>query len=97
MNISEMKEYLGTVEHPKFVLPDGEIVPPHYHITEIGLVQKQYIDCGGEMRHEQRISFQIWTADDSDHRLTSQKLLDIITQFESTISSIDTSIEIEYQ
>lgn len=97
MNISEIKEYLGTVEYPRFVLPDGELVPSHYHITEIGLVDKQYIDCGGEMRHEQRISFQIWTADDNDHRLTSQKLLDIIAQFQKEISIVDTSIEIEYQ
>lgn len=97
MRIWALKEYLHTVEYPQFVLPDSQPIPPHYHITEIGLVTKQYIDCGGKARNEQRIVLQIWIADDIDHRLLSYKLLDIVTQFQSNVSSIDGLIEIEYQ
>ena len=33
-----------------FMLPDQSFVPAHYHITEVGRVQKDFIDCGGTVR-----------------------------------------------
>jgi len=97
MQLSEFKEWLNSVVHPAFQLPDDSMVPSHYHITEIGLEDKQYIDCGGELRKESYVTFQIWTADDMDHRLTSEKLLGIIDIFEKKITDKDLPIIVEYQ
>ena len=97
MNLSTFKQHLSTVDHPIFQLASGELVPEHYHVTEIGLVTKQFIDCGGEMRNESVVSFQLWYADDLDHRLTAEKLLEIIDLYEKKISKDDLPIEIEYQ
>ena len=33
---------------PRFILPDGDQIPAHYHITEVGHVTKRFIDCGGK-------------------------------------------------
>jgi len=30
-----------------FVLPDGDVIPAHYHVTEVGHVTKRFVDCGG--------------------------------------------------
>ncbi|MEI7863404.1 MAG: DUF6428 family protein, partial [Planctomycetota bacterium] len=32
------------------MLPDKSFVPAHFHITEVGRVQKDFIDCGGTVR-----------------------------------------------
>jgi len=62
MNLSQLKQYLQTVSDLTFILPDNIIVPSHFHITEIGLVEKQYIDCGGIQRHDHIISMQLRVA-----------------------------------
>ncbi len=46
MKIPEVKEALDTVEAVNFKLPDGSTLPPHFHVTELGLVTKHFIDCG---------------------------------------------------
>jgi hypothetical protein len=79
------------------VEPNGEIVPPHFHITEVGRVDKHFIDCGGTIRKEARINFQLFTADDIDHRLSAQKLRDIILLSEKHLPLGDQEIEVEYQ
>jgi hypothetical protein len=78
MNLSTLKNILPTLENISFQLEDGTLVPSHFHVTEIGLITKKFIDCGGIMRDEQKINFQLWVADDFDHRLASSKLLNII-------------------
>jgi hypothetical protein len=37
----------GTRMH--WMLPDRSFVPAHYHITEVGRLQKDFIDCGVEL------------------------------------------------
>ncbi len=32
------------------LLPSGGLVPSHFHITEVGRVQKTFVDCGGTRR-----------------------------------------------
>ena len=49
-------------------LEDGTIIPPYYHITEMGIKIKHFVDCGGTLRTEQCVTFQVWTADDFEHR-----------------------------
>ena len=80
-----------------FRLEDGTLIPPYFHITEIGMKIKHFVDCGGVIRTEQCINFQTWTADDFDHRLTPQKLLELIVKNEGLFGKTDLEVEMEYQ
>ncbi|UNY98896.1 DUF6428 family protein [Zhouia spongiae] len=97
MKLSEIKEILKKVNTIAFALPDGNLVPEHFHVTEIGKVKKDFIDCGGTTRHEEVINFQLWSADDYNHRLHPEKLVHIIELSEKTLQLGDSQIEVEYQ
>lgn len=97
MKLSEIKNTLTKVEEIVFELPNGELIPKHFHITEIGKVTRHFIDCGGTERKEEVINFQLWNADDYEHRLSSNKLLEIINLAENTLNLSDLEIEVEYQ
>lgn len=97
MNLTQFKNHLNTVSHVSFVKPDGTFVPAHYHITEAGLTTKHFIDCGGVVRTEKTISFQLWTANDFDHRLEPVKLKKILTIAEPLFGSDDLEVEVELQ
>lgn len=97
MKLSEIKENLATAKTVNFKLPTGKYVPEHFHVTEVGLVTKHFIDCGGVERLEKVVNFQLWDANDFEHRLKPQKLLDIIALSEKKLSIGDLEIEVEYQ
>lgn len=97
MKLSEIKNILSTLENVAFVLENGNPVPEHFHVTEIGLITKNFIDCGGTIRNEKTINFQLWNANDFEHRLKPKKLLDIISLSEKTLGIEDFEIEVEYQ
>lgn len=97
MLLSEFKNHLSTVDAIDFKLPDGQLVPVHYHVTEVGKNEKHFMDCGGKVRRETVVSLQLWLADDIDHRLEPQKLLKIISMAEKAISLNDDEIVVEYQ
>ena len=97
MKLSEIKKHLATAETVNFQLPTGGFVPEHFHVTEIGLVTKHFIDCGGKERLEKVANFQLWDANDFEHRLKPQKLLNIISLSEQKLSIGDLEIEVEYQ
>ena len=78
MNLSEIKNILNTVEAVNFKLEDGTMVPEHFHVTEVGVINKHFIDCGGVVRKENKANFQLWDANDFEHRLKPSKLLSII-------------------
>lgn len=69
MKLSEFKAALSNLTELNFKLPDGSLVPKHFHITEIGQVSKKFIDCGGTVREENLISMQLWESIDFWHRL----------------------------
>jgi hypothetical protein len=98
MKLSEIKKHLGTVEQLTFQLPDGSFVPENFHVTEVGVITKDFIDCGGIIRKESVVNFQLWedTADE-DHRLKPEKLLKIIALSEKVLGIGDFDIEVEYQ
>ena len=101
MKLRELKDTLingkyNPTKNLLFKLEDGTIVPPYFHITEMGIKMKHFVDCGGVVRTEQCINFQLWTADDFDHRLTPQKLLDLIVKNEGLFNQ-ELEIEMEYQ
>ena len=101
MKLKEFKERLQTHindgDELLFRLEDGTLIPPYFHITEMGMKIKHFVDCGGVIRTEECINFQIWTADDFDHRLTSQKLLELIGKNEGLFGKTNLEIEMEYQ
>ncbi|MES2238677.1 MAG: DUF6428 family protein [Bacteroidota bacterium] len=97
MKLSEVKTILDTLENVVFILPNGTYLPEHFHVTEIGLISKNFIDCGGTVRKETVVNFQLWDANDFNHRLKPKKLLNIITLSEKILGIEDYEIEVEYQ
>ena len=97
MKLSEIKVHLNTLKTISFQLPNGELVPNHFHVTEVGKVSKHFIDCGGTVRNEEVVNFQLWNANDYDHRLHPEKLLNIIELSEKVLGIEDLEIEVEYQ
>ena len=97
MKISEMKAALTGLSAVSFRLPDGTALPAHFHVTEVGLVSKHFIDCGGVERRETVANFQLWEAGDYDHRLAPQKFLQILNLSDKILGNTDLDIEVEYQ
>ena len=97
MKLSEIKDYLATAEAVNFKLPNGTFVPENFHVTEVGVVTKNFIDCGGVVRREEVANFQLWDANDFQHRLKPKKLLDIIALSEKVLGMGDLEIELEFQ
>jgi len=80
-----------------FMLPDQSFVPAHYHITEIGRVHKDFIDCGGTVRSLTSCMLQIWVATDIDHRLETTKLAKIMEIARPLLKFDDLPVEVEYE
>jgi len=97
MKLSEIKKHLSGAETVNFELQNGTMVPQHFHVTEVGVVTKHFIDCGGIERNEKVANFQLWDANDFEHRLKPQKLLNIIRLSEKILGMEDLEIEVEYQ
>jgi hypothetical protein len=77
-------------------LPDGSSVPAHFHVTEVGRVRKDFIDCGGTTRSWSRCVLQAWVADDVDHRISPDKLAKIIQLAAPILGGDDLEVDVEY-
>ena len=97
MKLSQFKNQLIQLDKIAFELPDGNLVPSHFHVTEVGKVIKHFIDCGGKERLETVINFQLLEANDYDHRLHPEKLASIIDLSKEKLGLPDAEIEVEYQ
>ncbi|MFA9388361.1 MAG: DUF6428 family protein [Prolixibacteraceae bacterium] len=97
MKLSAIKAQLQNISELKFQLPDGTLVPRHFHVTEVGMITKNFIDCGGSVRNEKVVNFQLWQSTDYDHRLHPEKLLHIIELSEKVLKIDDLEVEVEYQ
>ncbi len=98
MKLSEIKNHLNYLETLRFSLPNGSFVPENFHVTELGVITKHFIDCGGTVRKETVVNFQLWEdTGDEDHRLKPSKLLNIIALSEKVLGIEDFEIEVEYQ
>ena len=88
-------------QHPDhqltFVLPDGDRVPAHFHITEAGRIDKSFIDCGATIRTSATCSLQAWVAEDTDHRLTPGKLAAVLEIAAPLFRGDDLEVELEYE
>ena len=82
---------------PRFILPDGDQIPAHFHITEVGHVAKRFIDCGGKL-HDRTDTclLQTYVADDVDHRLTAGKFAKILQLGDQVLPHDDLEVEVEY-
>ncbi len=78
-------------------LPDGANVPAHYHVTEVGRVTRDFIDCGGTRRSTAACVLQAWVAQDVEHRLAAGKLARIIDLAAPLLGEDELPVEIEYE
>ena len=97
MLISAFKQTLSELDTLKFQLPNGEFVPAHFHITEVGNITRNFIDCGGVQRQENKLNLQLWVASDKDHRLKPTNLLNILQLAEKQLGNSNIEVEVEYQ
>lgn len=79
------------------MLPDHSFVPAHFHVTEVGRVQKDFIDCGGTVRSTTACVLQVWVAQDHDHRLDTTKLANIMRLASPLLKATDLPVEVEYE
>ncbi|HSP63151.1 MAG TPA: DUF6428 family protein [Pyrinomonadaceae bacterium] len=99
MKLSELKSILGIhpTLFPRFILPDGDQVPAHYHLTEVGHVAKNFIDCGGTTRKTESCTLQLWSNDsDMEHRLDAGKFVKILQLGGRVLPHRDLDVEVEY-
>lgn len=97
-----VEQFLGLLEvHPNqalcIVLPNGEAIAPHFHITEVGHVTKNFMDCGGTHRKTESCLLQTWVYSDVDHRLETSKLANILRIAGDVLPSLDLPVEIEHE
>lgn len=76
---------------------DGEPIEAHFHITEVGRVQRDFIDCGGTLRRSVTCLLQTWVGEDTDHRITGRKLLKALELAAPVLGSDDLPVELEYE
>ena len=99
MKLTEFKTLLEENRNKQFLiqLPNQYQVPLSFHVTEVGKVNKTFIDCGGKVHSVQTCQLQIWVGDDVDHRLESGKMADILKLAKSIVPNDDMDLEIEYE
>lgn len=99
MRLHELKSLLSAEGHKHFrlQLPDGSPVPMSFHVTEIGRVQKTFIDCGGTMRENIACQLQVWVGEDVDHRIEARKASAILEKAKAFLPDETIPVEIEYE
>ena len=99
MNVGEFRAVLANNPDVALhlMLPDGDFVPAHFHVTEVGRVQKDFIDCGGTTRSAVSCLLQVWVAHDTAHRLTAGKLAGILRFAALLLKSDELPVEVEYE
>ena len=100
MKLKDLKATLALYPDalPRFILPDGDQIPAHFHITEIGHVAKRFIDCGGKLHDAtDTCLLQTYVADDVEHRLTAGKFATILQLGDRVLPHDDLEVEVEYE
>lgn len=99
VTISQLKATLGEAPHLPLtvVWTDGEPIEAHFHVTEIGRVQRDFVDCGGTVRQVVTCLLQTWVGDDIDHRITAGKLLKAFEHATPILRGEDLPVELEYE
>ena len=99
MTVAALRAALAAApELPLTVLwPDGDLIEAHFHVTEVGRVQKDFVDCGGTVRRTVTCLLQTWVGDDVDHRITAGKLLKAFDHALPVLGAEDMPAELEYE
>jgi len=63
----------------------------------VGRVDRQFLDCGGQMRKTSFCCLQSWVADDEDHRLPAAKLASIMSRALEPLGLSGLPVEVEYE
>jgi hypothetical protein len=101
MNVTELKMRLRA--HPdhnvSILRPDGSAIPAHYHLTEVGYVAKNFVDCGGTFRTSETCVLQthFGSTRDDGHRLTAGKFALILDLAKPILPTEDLPVEVEYE
>ena len=98
MTLSDLQDTLGKYPNmfPRFVLPDGDYIPAHAHVTEVGHVVRNFIDCGGLTGKEEKIVLQTHIGNDTEHRLRADRFAKILRLGNRLIPSADLDVDVEY-
>lgn len=99
MKFSELKSLLAShpERHFRIRLPDASPVPLSFHVTEVGLVHKTFLDCGGTLRETRACQLQVWVGEDYDHRIETGKMAGILEKGKSLLPDDSVPVEIEYE
>ena len=98
MKLSELQQTLKIHPRslPRFVLPDGDYIPLHAHVTQVGHVVRTFIDCGGLTGREEKIVLQTHVGEDTDHQLRSDRFAKILELGEPMARNTDLNVDVEY-
>lgn len=99
VRVSALKSALAAApELPLTVIwTDGEPIEAHFHVTEVGRVQRDFVDCGGTVRRTVTCLLQTWVGPDTDHRITAGKLLKAFAHAGPVLGEEDLPVELEYE
>jgi len=99
MKLNELKKELAANKdwNVRLVLPNGESVPAHAHVTEVARIDKKYVDCGGTFRTDSFCRLQTWVADDFKHRLSAGKLLGILNKAAEFLQTEEIDVDVEHE
>ncbi|MFL6520069.1 MAG: DUF6428 family protein [Chthoniobacterales bacterium] len=89
-----LEQHPGTL--PRFILPDGDVIPSHAHVTEVGHVVKNFIDCGGLTGRNESVVLQTHVGRDIDHRLRADRFAKILQLGARVLPTEQLDVEIEY-
>jgi len=98
MKLSDLRTALeqSPEKFPRFVLPSGERIPAHAHVTDVGHVAKHFIDCGGVTGKSETVLLQTHVGRDTDHRLKSARLAKILELGRRILPHDQLEVEVEY-
>lgn len=99
MNIQEFQQQLAANPSATvaFQFGSGSFLAEHFHVTEVGKVIKDFVDCGGTRRTSEACVLQSFVANDTDHRLAASKLSAILAKAAVLEISGDLEMELEVQ
>jgi hypothetical protein len=99
MHLGQLTQALRESASPSFriEMPSGTLLPEHFHVTEVGKVTKDFVDCGGVRRLEQTCVLQTLVADDLDHRLSTAKLSEILDKGAALGLQASMEVDVEVQ
>ncbi len=99
MTLSQFKILLQDNRGKLFqvALPTGDQVPISFHITEVGRVEKTFLDCGGKLHTRSTAQLQVWVGPDEDHRIQAGKMADIVERSGQVVPDATLPLEMEYE